>query len=125
MKESDYASVISLYLSLFQSLSGPQLSIFCFAFSSIDRRRFVSTPGQADSLAKGSTEIHIGPYAAAITPVHTQMKPASDNKNSGTDEPVCRAGIETQTQNGHVDTAGEGRVRRIGRVALTYIRCRV
>ena len=68
---------------------------FCFAFSSIVTRRLVSTPGQADSLAKGSAEIHIGPYAAAITPVHTQMKPASDNKNSGTDEPVCRAGIET------------------------------
>ena len=44
----------------------------------------------------------------------TQMKPANGNKNSGTDEPVCRAGIETQTQRMGMDAAAEGRGRRTG-----------
>ena len=87
---------------------------FCFAFPCIVTRRLVYTAGQADSLAKGPTEIHTGPYAAAITPVLTQMKPASGDKNSGTDEPVYRAEIETQTQRMGMDAAVEGKGRRTG-----------
>ena len=30
-------------------------------------------------------------------------------KKNGTDEPICRAGLEMQTENELVDTAGEGK----------------
>lgn len=39
---------------------------------------------------------------------------------NGTDEPVGRAGIVTQTDNECVDTAGEGEVGGTGRLALTH-----
>ena len=29
-------------------------------------------------------------------------------QRNGTDEPICRAGVETDTENRHGDTAGEG-----------------
>ena len=38
-----------------------------------------------------------------------------------TEEPICRAGIETDTENGLMDTEGEGEGEMIGRVGLTYI----
>ena len=35
------------------------------------------------------------------------FQPYSNGKN-GTDEPICRAGIEIETEKGLVDTVGEG-----------------
>ena len=38
-----------------------------------------------------------------------------------TDEPICRAGIETDIENGLMDTEREGEGEMIGRLGLTYI----
>ena len=43
-------------------------------------------------------------------------------EKNGTDEPVCKAEIETHVENKHMDTKG-GKLGRgyIGRLGLTYI----
>ena len=44
------------------------------------------------------------------------------SRKNGTDEPICRAGIETQTQRmGLWTQQGKGRVGEIQRVALKHI----
>ena len=43
------------------------------------------------------------------------------NLENGTDELICRAGIEMQTWGTDVDTVGKERVGQIERIALTYI----
>ena len=44
-----------------------------------------------------------------------------ESKKHGTDEPICRTGIEMQTEYRLVDTAGEGGGGHTERVALRYI----
>lgn len=47
------------------------------------------------------------------------------NLESGTDEPTCRAGMETDPGSRLVDTGeGKGRVGRVGRAALKGMRFR-
>lgn len=41
-------------------------------------------------------------------------------EKNGTDEFICRAGIETDIESRHVDLVGKGKVGRIGRLGLTY-----
>ena len=44
----------------------------------------------------------------------------------GTDEPICRAGMETDTGNRLVDTGeGKERVGRVERVRVEHIYCRL
>ena len=48
------------------------------------------------------------------------------SRNYGTDEPICRAGIDADIESGHKDTGGrEGAGGATGKVALTCIQERV
>ena len=50
-------------------------------------------------------------------------------QKDGTDDPICRAAMEMQTENRSVDTVGEGEVGRIERIAwkrtLPYVKQQV
>ena len=48
-----------------------------------------------------------------------------ESRKNGADEPICRAGIEMQTERTDLTQRGKGKVGRTERVALTHEHSRV